>query len=414
MTGRTQLRQFPRPAPAVSLRNRAVALLAVVAALTAGLLVLAGQAARPAPPSFLAEALGAPRDSASLVRTPTTDVAVQIRSTGYSVAHKGGSVVLSPVLGSTGAWKRFDGGVVRRTPFGTETITVDSERAEQYLTVERSQGVRTWRWLLDTSRLTPRLGRDGAIELRSAAGRSSDLRISPVQILDELGRSVTARGLRWQLAERGGKTYLELRLDDRALPLPYTIDPAVNYPSPLYFSDTAASLSGTTDRQLVTSVPSPDTGTTITEPPRNTTGYYQLIPGTTNTTGAAMALNVDGWLADFGASNGATGFPAGNWDFILEADIPNTTLTTGAANYAVGMWKGTVSGGVFTSTGTLLTPTDDPAVQNIRPDVNRNTWTITYALPAFSLAANETLWVQVWRNQTANINTNTDEHSCTN
>ncbi|MBI4172541.1 MAG: Ig-like domain-containing protein, partial [Actinobacteria bacterium] len=407
MARNPELRQFEGPAPAGHPRGRVLVTAAALAALVAGLFVLVGPGGeRPAPPSFLAESLGSARDSASLARTPTTDVAVEIRSTGYSVAHTGGRVVLSPVLGSAGAWKRFDGGVARRTSFGTETITVDSERTEQYLTVERRQGVRTWRWQLDTTRLTPRLTTDGAIELR-ASDRSNNLRISPVQILNELGQSVTPHGLRWQLAERGGSTILKLRLDDRGLPLPYTIDPAVNYPSPLYFSDTAASLSGTTDRQLVTAVPSPDTGTTITQPARNATGYYQLIPGTTNSTAAAMALNVDGWLADFGASNGATGFPAGNWDFILEADIPNTTLTAGAANYAVGMWKGTVSGGAFTSTGTLLTPTDDPLAQDIRPDVNRNTFTITYALPAFSLAANETLWVQVWRNQTAGINTTT-------
>jgi len=71
----------------------------------------------------------------------------------------------------------------------------------------------------------------------------------------------------------------------------------------------------------------------------------------------------------------------------------------GQAVLTVGMWKGTVSGGVFTPSGpALLPPTDDPGAHDLRA-LTLQTTTATYALPAFTLAANETLFVELWRHQ---------------
>ncbi len=55
------------------------------------------------------------------------------------------------------------------------------------------------------------------------------MHVEPVAILDERGRDVTPEGLRWSVSRDSGGWLLELRLDDRSLPLPYVIDPAVNY-----------------------------------------------------------------------------------------------------------------------------------------------------------------------------------------
>ena len=48
-----------------------------------------------------------------------------------------------------------------------------------------------------------------------------------VQIFDASGHVVTPAGARWSLHRATGGWWLELRLDDAALPVPYTIDPAV-------------------------------------------------------------------------------------------------------------------------------------------------------------------------------------------
>ena len=108
-----------------------------------------------------------------------------------------------------------------------------------------------------------------------------------------------------------------------------------------------------------------------------------------------------GWLVD--PAGGATGFPGGTWSFTVKTDIPNTTLVAGTAVLTVGVFKGTVSGGVFTPTGTILAPTDDPAAQNMRTGTNAVTTTASYTLSAFTLAAGETLFVDYWRHQTGAI-----------
>ena len=73
-----------------------------------------------------------------------------------------------------------------------------------------------------------------------------------------------------------------------------------------------------------------------------------------------------------------------------------------AAVLTVGMWKGTISGSTFTPTGTIVTPTDDPGSHNLHSGADV-TVDASYAVPRFSLAAGETLFVELWRHQVAGI-----------
>ncbi len=175
---------------------------------------------------LLAEILGAPKPTASLDRRPADGVRVGVARKGFQVSN--GQVRVS--LGSAGAdaatgrWARYSHGVARNTSFGRETVVVTPEKTEQFLTVDRRQGPRTWRWNLASPGLTPRLGDDGAVAFLGDS-KLAGMYIEPVAILDERGKDITPKGLSWSL--RG--SVLELRLDDSKLPLPYVIDPAVSY-----------------------------------------------------------------------------------------------------------------------------------------------------------------------------------------
>ncbi|HEV2952364.1 MAG TPA: hypothetical protein VGZ51_09675, partial [Actinomycetota bacterium] len=299
-----------------------------------------------------------------------------------------------------GTWERFADGVSRPTVYGRETIVVDSTGTEQFLTVERRQGKRDWQWLLDTD-ARPRLQPDGSILYGAGL-----VRTPPVAILDAGGRDVTPENLRWSLREEDDSWRLALRLDDSKLSLPYVIDPAADYPSPLYLANTASTDTGSW--KLITAAPSVADVTTTNTPAQNATGHYLWIPGQPNTTSAAPTATPagTGWTLD---TAGGTGFPAGDWVFTIRTDIPNTTLVAGAAILNVGIWKGTISGGVFTSTGVVLSPVngDDPANQNLRTATTPITTNVTIPVPRFSLAANERLFVEYRRRQVAGINSNT-------
>ena len=180
-------------------KNRTRLLLAVSAALlfTASLAVsefatLRGAKAHDAS-AFLTRELGPPLDSAPLVRTPARGVTVRIRARGCTVKSQG-SVGLASHDVPSSSWTRFKHGVSRRTDFGRETVVVADRKTEQFFTVERRQGLRTWRWAID-SKLMPRVGSDGSVSLGDGA---TDFRILPVALLDGSGRNLTPRGLRWR------------------------------------------------------------------------------------------------------------------------------------------------------------------------------------------------------------------------
>src|SRR5439155_25792423 len=89
--------------------------------------------------------------------------------------------------------------------------------------------------------------------------------LAPVRILDADGAAITPAGLRWVLQRADARSWwLELRLDDRQLPLPYVIDPGVDYPSPVYLSSKASAETGSW--RLVTTAPSVANSATGTAP----------------------------------------------------------------------------------------------------------------------------------------------------
>ena len=385
-------------------RTLRLIVLALVAAIAGGAATLiANDSGDPfAAPAFLRAPLGA--EGADSTYAPTSGVAVELGHSGYVVQNPTGTVSLASKDVAGGDWDRFERGAVRTTPFGSETVVVTSSRTEQFLTVRKRQGERIWRWRLEAGSLKPELSVGGRVDL--LAGRAnSGFSIAPAAILDAKGRTITPAGTRWQLERKQGGTWLTLALDDANLPLPYVIDPATSYPDPLNLRNGTTGVTGSWD--LGTTLGTVDL-TTDNIPAQNITGWYAWNPGVSNTTRlATIPATIDGlgWTVD--PVGGASGFPAGNWSFRVQTDIPNATFVAGAAVLTVGVWKGTVAGGVFTPTGTILAPTDDPAAQNLRPDVNLTTTTATYALPKFSLAAGETLFVDYWRHQTANINSGT-------
>ena len=174
-----------------------------------------------------------------------------------------------------GAWRGHQHGVQRKLPFGSEAIVLGLNRVEQSLTVDKRQGTRTWRWRLDAAKLAPRLTADGTV--RFADGKKdSGLRILPVVVLDRRGENITPRGLRWSL-ERAGKTrWLQLRLNDADLPLPYVIDP---------IALVAACPGGGCDNSTATNA----TSVTVTRPASVATGSLMLAQVTLRNNDAITA-----------------------------------------------------------------------------------------------------------------------------
>ena len=180
--------------------------LALLLALGASSLALLGSSVRsqnaPSLPAFLVAALGSPEARAPLVRRPTAGVEATIGERGYTVERDGATLSVAADAAGKAPWRRFAGGASRPTPFGLETITIERGVTEEFLTVGRRQGLRTWRWRLAAPGLRPRLEADGSIGLFSG-DQPVPLRLLPVSILDSAGRDVTPAGLRWSL-ERGG------------------------------------------------------------------------------------------------------------------------------------------------------------------------------------------------------------------
>jgi hypothetical protein len=200
------------------------------------------EVARPASetPPFLSKALGSRDESATLTRTPAKHIAVRIDRSGYSVVRSDTSVSLASEDVGIRSWEPSANGASRATAFGRETVIVDKAKAEQFLTVDEHQGLKTWSWVLRASNARPRLTVDGTVEF-DAGGKVRDLFIPAVALFDARGRDITAAGLGWSLRRVGSSWRLELRLDDSKLPLPYVIDPAIVFKS----SSTAGNM-GTT------------------------------------------------------------------------------------------------------------------------------------------------------------------------
>jgi hypothetical protein len=176
--------------------------------------------------TFLTRALGSPRTSGlALKGVGRLDISIEPEG-GYTFTRGDASVSLAAEGTGPEDWDWYSNGATRRTPFGAETIIVTPRLTEQFLTVERREGLKTWRWNLRAPGLTPRLAEDGTLEFMTVDG-SSSLVLLPVRILDGDGTDVGPARLRWSLDREGSRWWLELRLDDSKLPLPYVIDPAI-------------------------------------------------------------------------------------------------------------------------------------------------------------------------------------------
>ncbi|MGZ4422412.1 MAG: beta strand repeat-containing protein, partial [Gaiellaceae bacterium] len=219
---------------------------------------------------FLTRELGPPLDR-PLVRTPARATPrlvkpalggkLEIRDGGLKITS--GKSRVSLRFGSTrGSWQAHRHGAQRQLPFGSETIVFGTNSVEQSLTVAKRQGTRTWRWRLDAGNLLTRLTPDGTVRFANAKG-DAGLRIQPVAIFDNDHRVVTPHGLRWSVVGHGNRRWLQLRLNDTELPLPYVIDPI-------------ALVAACPGGGCVTNTTSNGTSVTVTRPTSVVTGTLML------------------------------------------------------------------------------------------------------------------------------------------
>ena len=174
--------------------------------------------------TFVDRALGSPNADASLERHLVTGTTLAVDRAGIDARAGSQTIALTSRSAGHGDWRRYGSGVTRTTSYGRESVLFGINRAEQFLTVNRHLGTRTWSWQLDATHGTPHLGADGGVSF-TRAGHLAGFHILPVAILDSAGRDVTPAGLRWSLTRNASGWTLGLRLDDKTLPTPYLIDP---------------------------------------------------------------------------------------------------------------------------------------------------------------------------------------------
>ena len=323
-----ELRPSNRPADAGSLPVRLLASLVLTVLATAfAVLVAGGTVTSVSAPAFVRAPLGAEGGDGRF--EPTSGIGVELGRSGYAVHGAAGEAALSTEDAAGGDWRHFERGAVRSTAFGSETVVVTPTRTEQFLSVGKRQGARTWRWRLDPGTAKPRLRDDGSISLAAGAG-SAGLRVAPVAILDGRGRDVTPPDLRWGLDRSSGDWHLTLALDDSKLPLPYVIDPAVDYPATQYLRSTASTTqTAVTDYAILTASGTVNTtAVTITTGTASSPAFIQFRPATAPfATRATPSTTPDGrgWIVDAGgtATPNDTVIPAGNWTL----QVPPTRTT---------------------------------------------------------------------------------------
>ena len=322
------------------------------------------------------DALGAPKPDAPLARRPARGVKVRIDRGGFEVAGPKTLVSLSALDTGRAGWARFARGASRRTSFGRETIVVAPDKTEQFLTVDRAQGKRTWRWRLASPGIAPRVGADGAISF-VRGHRLAPVHIAPVQILDAKGADVTPSGLRWSLRHTRKAWSLELRLDDSRLPTPYLIDPAITLRSAAAFADNnggAASLTiykpiGVVVNDFLLAGIQVRGIRTITPPAgwlqvrRDQQGsnltqaiYYKVAganePGSYEFTFSASDKATGGILPYVGVDNSnPIDASSGNPSSSNSANVTALSVNTSAANHVVAGFFGINRGATFTPPG---------------------------------------------------------------
>src|SRR5438445_3576161 len=98
----------------------------------------------PTPLTFVDRALGSPSSDASLERRLATGAILAIDALGINARVGSATIALASRNAGHGSWHRYGSGVMRATNFGRESILFGINRAEQFLTVNRPQGARTW------------------------------------------------------------------------------------------------------------------------------------------------------------------------------------------------------------------------------------------------------------------------------
>jgi len=134
--------------------------------------------------------------------------------------------------------------------------------------------------------------------------------------------------------------------------------------------------------------------------------WYSFVPGNISSTSpfggddlaaaTPLAHNAKGWIAE---GPGSVHFQAGTWRFVVPTRSVNTS---GAAKLTVGLWKVRDDG---TVTDQPLGPTNGTQTHSSPGSLVTTTsvvqvTTVDVAVGAFSLAENEHLYLQLWRNQT--------------
>jgi Bacterial Ig domain/Bacterial Ig-like domain/Bacterial Ig-like domain (group 3) len=258
-------------------RVGALVLAAAIVGACAGL--LPSRPSSSAPLTFVDRALGSPSPGAALVRRAATGTTLAADRRGLAARAGSATIALASRNTVGDPWQRHGSGVTRATSFGRESILFGINRAEQFLTVDRRQGTRTWSWRLDASKGSPRLDPDGGVSFTSA-GALAGFHILPVAILDGRGRDITPAGLRWSLARDGSSWILGVRLDDAKLPVPYLIDPIALIAA----CGLAAGPGGTTSCTAAASTGSSSLG--ITKPAAAVAGDVLVAQLTVRSTGA--------------------------------------------------------------------------------------------------------------------------------
>src|SRR6478672_12225201 len=171
----------PTPEGALPRSRTTTALLLTMVAAVGGAAVLGLHGLRDS-----ARVEGVPRYVSSLLGRPTSHPTppaarsgfhVRLARAGAAASLDGHALTLAPVGVRAGEWRQYAHGAVRTTAVGHDAITTAPGAFEEFTTVDRHQGLRTWSWRLSTATLEPKLRDDGSVALL-AGGRPTGLTIA--------------------------------------------------------------------------------------------------------------------------------------------------------------------------------------------------------------------------------------------
>ena len=127
-------------------------------------------------------------------------------------------------------------------------------------------------------------------------GSGERMRIARPAILDARGADITPAGLHWSIARSHGQSWLQLRVDDTALAVPYVIDPAITIVdacSSVNYAPPGGGANAQTGAGCSQAVMSSGTALTITAPSSIATGNLMLAQVTVRSNATITAPG--GW-----------------------------------------------------------------------------------------------------------------------